>query len=116
MRAAARREQKHLTMVGPSVLWSETDQELEMARSDTETMPRTRSPLRWRIVIALLTVSLLPLCLLGAGAWLLFGRILENKALELQQSVVERHAHAIDAYLAEHLHLLRLLADTHDQR
>ncbi len=86
-----------------------------MARSDAEALPRSRSPLRWRIVIALLTVSLLPLCLLGVGAWFLFGWILENKAFELQQSVVERHAHAIDAYLTEHLHLLQLLADTHDQ-
>jgi two-component system NtrC family sensor kinase len=74
------------------------------------------SPLRWRIVLALLSVSLIPLCLLGVGAWLVFGRMLEDRALAVQKSVVERHAGAIDSYLAERLRLLQLLAGTHTER
>ena len=73
----------------------------------------TRSSLRLRIVTVLLTVSLLPLLLLGIGAWIVFGRLLEKKSLELQQSVVERHARAIESHLFEHRNALRLIADTH---
>ncbi|NQU06846.1 MAG: hypothetical protein HQ568_12185 [Calditrichaeota bacterium] len=67
---------------------------------------------RSRIVIVLLVVSLLPLCLVGVGAWVVFGRLLEQKSLEMQRSVVESHARSIEAYLVEHLHLLRLLAES----
>ncbi len=71
-----------------------------------------RWSLRWRIVAILLVVSSIPLCLVGGGSWVVFGRLLEGKALELQQTVVEKHAQAIDAYLTERVDLLRLLADT----
>jgi two-component system NtrC family sensor kinase len=67
---------------------------------------------RSRIVIVLLVVSLLPLCLVGVGAWVVFGRLLEQKSLEMQRSVVESHARSIEAYLVEHLNLLRLLAES----
>ncbi|MCF7811286.1 hypothetical protein K9N50_09905 [bacterium] len=67
---------------------------------------------RSRIIFVLLFVSLLPLCLVGVGAWIVFGRLLEQKSLEMQRSVVESHAYSIEAYLTEHLNLLRLLAES----
>ncbi len=66
-----------------------------------------------RIIAALLTVSLLPLVLMGLGAWKVYGRLLDQKALQLQRGVVESHARAIDAYLTERLNSLRLLAAIH---
>ncbi|MDP8240591.1 MAG: ATP-binding protein [Candidatus Hatepunaea meridiana] len=68
---------------------------------------------RSRIVIVLLVVSLLPLCLMSAGSWFVFGRLLDKKSLELQRTVVESHARSIEAYLTESLNSLRLLATTH---
>ncbi|MDP8228027.1 MAG: cache domain-containing protein, partial [Candidatus Electryoneaceae bacterium] len=65
-----------------------------------------------RIITALLTVSLLPLFLMGVSAWFVFGRLLEQKSLEMQRSVVESHARSIEAYLDEHLHLLQLVAES----
>ena len=73
----------------------------------------TRTSLRLRIVTVLLTVSLIPLFLLGIGSWVVFGRLLEQKSLELQESIVDGHARAIDSYLSERKNTLRLLADTH---
>ena len=68
---------------------------------------------RSRIINVLLAVSLIPLCLVGVGSWLVFGRLLDKKSLELQHSVVESHARSIEAYLNEHLRLLQLLAESH---
>ena len=68
--------------------------------------------LRTRIALALLGVAVLPLCLLGAGAWIVFGNLLETKALELQQAVVRSHAQSIEAFLRRERDLLRLLAET----
>ena len=68
--------------------------------------------LRWRIVAVLLFVSLLPLGLVGIGAWVVFGRILEGKSLELHRRVVQAHAQSIDLYLAERLRALDLVART----
>lgn len=62
----------------------------------------------------LLTVSIMPLFLMGFGAWIVFGRLLEGKSVELQRTVVESHARAIESYLAERLKSLRLLAETHN--
>jgi len=36
--------------------------------------------LRSRIIAVLLVVSLLPLCIVGIGAWVVFGRLLEQKS------------------------------------
>lgn len=69
--------------------------------------------LQSRIVTVLLTVSLLPIFLMGAGAWIVFGRLLERKSLELQRTVVESHSRAIETYLSERLNALRLLTSTH---
>ena len=68
--------------------------------------------LRWRIVTVLLVVSLLPLGLVGIGAWVVFGRMLEGKSLELHRRVVQAHAQGIDLYLAERLRALDLMART----
>ena len=70
--------------------------------------------LRFRILTVLLSASLLPLILLTIGAWLVFGRLLEDKSLEMQRSVVENHARAIDAYLEEKINSLKVLATIHD--
>jgi two-component system NtrC family sensor kinase len=68
--------------------------------------------LRWRIVTALLLVSLLPLILLSAGSWIVFSGILESKALDHMRTMVEGHAHAVEGYLNERVHLLQLLAES----
>ena len=69
--------------------------------------------LRLRITVTLLLVSLLPLSLVGAGAWHVFHRLALDKTLELHRTLVRGHALAIDAYLAERLRALDLLANTH---
>ena len=74
---------------------------------------KERHNLRFIIIAILLIVSLLPLALLSIGSWVVFGRLLEEKALELQRTVVESHARAIEAYLNEHLKSLRILAAIH---
>jgi two-component system NtrC family sensor kinase len=66
--------------------------------------------LRWRITAVLLAVSLLPVVLIGVGSWIAFSRMLRAKTLEQMQQMVRGHAQAIESYLNEHLHLLRLLA------
>jgi two-component system NtrC family sensor kinase len=68
--------------------------------------------LRLRIIAVLLSVSLLPMLFMGAGAWIVFGRLLERKALELQRTVVENHAYAIESHLEQLLSMLQLLANT----
>ena len=77
---------------------------------------RERLSLRWRIVTVLLAVSLLPLALMGVGAWVVFGRLLEGKAVELQRRVVQSHAESIEVHLATQRELLRLVADHHSRR
>jgi len=66
--------------------------------------------LRWRIVGVLLAVSLLPILLLGIGAWVVFGRLLVDETLALERSAVESHAATIDLYLGERTRGLELLA------
>ena len=66
--------------------------------------------LRWRIVSALLLVSVLPLVLVSGGAWIVFGRILEAKSIQMQRSVVRSHAQSIDQFLSERLRALDLAA------
>lgn len=83
-----------------------------MKKPDKKYVKMKKPLFRSRIVIVLLVVSLLPLCLVGVGAWAVFGRLLDQKSLEMQRSVVESHARSIEAYLDEHLHLLRLLAES----
>lgn len=68
--------------------------------------------LRSRIFTVLLVVSLFPLCFVGMGAWVVFGRLLDARSLELQRTVVESHARAIESYLDELLNSLRLLSTT----
>ncbi|MBU0518510.1 hypothetical protein KJ564_06195 [bacterium] len=68
--------------------------------------------LRLRIITVLLSVSLMPMIFMGAGTWIVFGRLLERKASELQRTVVENHAYAIESYLEQLLNSLQLLAST----
>ncbi|MBM3791550.1 MAG: hypothetical protein FJW35_14545 [Acidobacteria bacterium] len=68
--------------------------------------------LRWRIVTVLLFAALLPLALTGFGSWIIFGRLLERKSVESMENTVLNHAHAIEAYLDESVHLLQLLVET----
>ncbi len=70
--------------------------------------------LRSRIIAVLLTVSLLPILLMGISAWFVFGQLLERKSLELQNTVLKSHADAIESYLAKHLNSLQLLASTQE--
>jgi two-component system NtrC family sensor kinase len=69
--------------------------------------------LRWRIVAVLLLASLLPLALAGFGAWVTFGNLLEDKALDQMKTLVQSHARAIEANLQERIHLLTILATSH---
>ncbi len=66
-----------------------------------------------RLVAVLLFVSLLPLGLLGVGSWVVFGRLLNQKSLELQSTIVEGHAKAIDLYVEERVRALGFLIDAH---
>jgi len=75
-----------------------------------------RKTLRWRIVIVLLVAALLPLALAGFGSWIVFGKLLEDRALEQMQTTVQSHGLAIDAYLSERVNLLRLLAESNPLR
>ncbi len=75
-----------------------------------ESTPQHHS--RRRIIAILLVASLLPLCLMGAGVWVVFGRIIEKKALELQHSVVQHHAQVIRSYLDERFLCMRMLASS----
>ena len=68
--------------------------------------------LRRRIIAIILLTSLLPLGVIGFGAWTLFGRLLEKKAIELTQTLVQSHTNAIESYLAEKVHLLQTSART----
>jgi two-component system, NtrC family, sensor kinase len=69
--------------------------------------------LRGRIILILLVVSILPLAVVGIGSGVVFGTLLENKALELQRSTVRTHATTVDLYLAERVRALDLAARTH---
>lgn len=78
-----------------------------------ETRPDNRTnALRNRIVLVLLLVSLLPLVLVGGGAWQVFHRLALDKTLELHRSLVQGHARAIDLHLRERVRALDLLAGT----
>lgn len=56
----------------------------------------------------LLFVSITPLVVMGVGAGVVFGSMLEDKSLELQSSTVRTHAMTIDLYLAERVRALDL--------
>lgn len=72
-----------------------------------------RRTLRSRIVLVLLLAAFLPLVLSSFGSWIVFGRLIERKSVELMRTAVESHAHAIDAYLSENLHLLQITAEAY---
>lgn len=78
-----------------------------------QALPSQRPQLRWRIVLLLLVVSLLPLALVSLGAWRTFGGLLEDAAFGHQRTIVENHAEAIDNYLDERLRILELTAQNH---
>lgn len=72
--------------------------------------PGSRRPqLRWRIIVLLLLVSLLPLFMVSIGSWKAFSRLLEQASLQHQRTIVDNHAEAIDGYLAERLRILELI-------
>ncbi len=76
--------------------------------------PRPRSgPLQARIVALLLLVSLLPLAIVSAGAWITAGRVLEEHTLQRQEAIVRDHARSIERYLEEREQALELVARTH---
>jgi len=54
--------------------------------------------LRWRIVVTLLTVSILPLIVAGLGGWVVFGELFEQKALDRMRILVNGHAKAIEKF------------------
>jgi two-component system NtrC family sensor kinase len=81
-------------------------------RPATESVAAIRA-LRRRIVALLLGVALLPLALTGVGAFVVFSRLLEAKALELQRAVVRTRADSLESYLTRQRDLLRLLAQSH---
>jgi two-component system NtrC family sensor kinase len=83
--------------------------DIHAARGMVSTVARKHS-LRWRITAVLLAVSLLPVILIGVASWIAYSRMLQAKALEQMRQMVRGHAHAIESYLHEHLHLMRLLA------
>jgi len=72
----------------------------------------TGTTLRWRIVTVLLVAALLPLSLAGFGSWVVFGNLLEQKSSELMRMLVHSHGKAIEANLAERIHLLQLAAES----
>jgi two-component system, NtrC family, sensor kinase len=67
--------------------------------------------IRQRLVGAFMLVSLLPLALVGLGAWIVFGRLLDAKGLELQRIIVDSHASMIDQQFSERLRVVQFLAD-----
>jgi len=69
-----------------------------------------RPSLRWRIVGALLLVSLLPLMVVSGGAWIVLSRIIEAKSVLMQREVVKSHALSIDHFIGERLRALDLAA------
>lgn len=72
-----------------------------------------KKTLRWRILVTLLTVSLLPLVVAGLGGGNILGELLEQKALEQMRIIVQGHAKAIETTLSNRMHLLQLLANSH---
>jgi len=74
-------------------------------------MPKSIN-LRSKIITVLLIVSMTPIIIMGIGAWFVFGRLLEVKSVQLQKTVVESHAAAIDNYLSERLNSLRFIANS----
>ncbi|MFH2050597.1 MAG: ATP-binding protein [bacterium] len=79
---------------------------------DLKTITQKKT-LRWRIIITLLTVSLLPLVVAGLGGGNILGKLLEQKALEQMRIIVQDHAKAIESTLSNRMNLLRLLASSH---
>ncbi len=69
--------------------------------------------LRWQIVATLLAVSILPLVVAGLGGWIVFGNLLEQRALEQMRILVHDHAKAIESNISNRIHLLNLLAQSH---
>ncbi len=66
--------------------------------------------LRWRIVGALLVVSLLPLLLVSVCAWIVFSRIIETRSVQMQRAVVRSQARSIDQFISERLRSLDFAA------
>jgi len=95
------------------------------ARDEDRTIPwhrarpeeaRARRRLRRRMVAGLLVVSAVPFLLMGAGAWLVFRDLAIREALTLHRTMARAHGAAIDAYLAEQLRTVELIARTHTLR
>ncbi len=63
---------------------------------------------RRRIGAVLVLVSLLPIAMLGVGAWVHFRGLHLKLALQQQQNAATTHASAVDFYLAERLRALQL--------
>lgn len=74
----------------------------------TNTQPTGRM-LRRRIIAAILAVSLLPVLLLGVGSWVVFGRLLEEKAMDLQRAVVSHHAESVDSFMQQQVDMLSMI-------
>ncbi|MBT3221558.1 MAG: hypothetical protein HN348_20955 [Proteobacteria bacterium] len=81
---------------------------------DSRRLSQSRGPqLRWRIVLLLLMVSLLPLTLVSLGAWQTFSTMLEQASLEHQRTIVNNHALAIESHLLEQRRILEFAAHSH---
>lgn len=82
-----------------------------METDRTDRHRRAATLLRRKVQVALGVVSVLPLALTGVGAWVVFGGLLEERAMELQRQLVVSHAASIEAHLEREVDLLRLLAE-----
>ena len=69
-----------------------------------------RPHLRYLILAVLLGVSILPLALVGIGASIVFGRLIDQRALELQRVLVRNHASSIESFLFERLRAMDSVA------
>lgn len=97
-------EPNRLAHVAPSNEWR---WETTSAKNSGE------ASLNQRISRILLLVSLLPLLVIGLGAWHVFHGWAIDKTFELHQAIVKRHADSIDIYLGERLRALSLIAFNH---
>jgi two-component system NtrC family sensor kinase len=66
--------------------------------------------LRIRVTALLIVASLIPLVAIGAGAWIVFGRIIAERSEAHFRTVVSDHAATIDLFLSERLLVLTLIS------
>jgi two-component system NtrC family sensor kinase len=73
----------------------------------------SRPRFRFYIPVVLLAVSIFPLALVGIGATVVFGRLLDQRALDLQEVLVRNHASNIETFLFERQRAMDSAARSH---